>query len=52
MVSVFISTNFWIVDEELKVRCGINLIKNLVFFFLTRLILRKTLLRNERNDLH
>ena len=51
MVSVFISTIFWIVDEELKVRCGINLIKNLVFF-LTRLILRKTLLRNERKDLH
>lgn len=33
MVSVFISTIFWIVDEELKVRCGINLIKNLVLFF-------------------
>lgn len=24
---------FWIVNEELKVRCVINLIKNLVFFF-------------------
>ena len=49
MVSVFISTIFWIVDEELKVRCGINLIKNRVFFFfLTRLILRKTLLRKRK----
>ena len=41
------STRFWIVDKELKVRCGINFIKNLVLF-LTRLILRKTLSRKRK----